>query len=116
MLDAAKPIVIAVILSFLTESMTEFLFGQAFKNIPKLTPLSWTLQYVAAGTGVTLAMFYQIDLIALTTNDLPTVIGMILTGLTIGRGSNYLHQFVGRYFPAIKPVEPAPKDFPIWRQ
>jgi hypothetical protein len=31
-----------------------------------------------------------------------TVVGMVLTGMAIGRGSNFLHQFVSQFFPAKK--------------
>ena len=100
-------------LAFLAESMTEYLFGIPFDKIPKLTPFKWTLAYIAMAVGVGLAIFYKLDLIALLADVIAetvgvqspiqvSVVGFILTGLGIGRGAAYLHDFVGRYFK--KPV------------
>src|SRR3990167_5519941 len=91
-------------LAFLVESMVEWGLGIPMDKIPKLTPYKWLLQYAAAGVGVGLAIFYSLDLIALIAQqaggEIPiTAVGEVLSGLAIGRGANYLHQFVSVYFP-----------------
>lgn len=96
-LEALHPVLIGLTLAFLTESMTEYLFGQALDRFPNLSPLRWLLQYVAAIVGVGLAFYYQVDLIALIGGDAVSPVGVTLSGLIIGRGANYFHQFVSQY-------------------
>ncbi len=92
-------------LAFLTESLVEYLFGAVADHVPAVNPYRWLLMYIAAGVGVGLALFYQLDLIAVIAQsagvalDLsaPTKVGMVLSGLAIGRGANYLNQFVSTY-------------------
>lgn len=97
------------LLAFVTESMTEYIFGQAANHIPKLEPLKWLLVYVPLVPGIGLAFFYKIDLVwllAQALNDqlgisLPiqlSWVGMVITGLSIGRGSNYVHDLATRFF------------------
>lgn len=100
-----SPLVILAVtfaLAFLTESLTEYLFGIPFDRLPKLKPYRWLLQYLAAGVGVSLSLYYVLDLIALIAQlaggVLPvTPVGMVLTGLIIGRGANYLNDFLVTY-------------------
>lgn len=100
-------------LAFLAESMTEYVIGTLFDKIEKWKPLKWVQAYFALVVGVCLAVFYKLDLIALLADVIAettgvqspiqvSVVGFILTGLGIGRGAAYLHDFVGRYFK--KPV------------
>ena len=84
-------------LGFLTESMVEYLFGQAIDHFKKLEPLRWALMYVAAAVGVGLSFYYGLDLVSLIFEGAPSPVGIALTGLAIGRGANYLHQFVSTY-------------------
>ena len=98
---------VAFALAFLTESLVEYLFGTLFDKVAKLTPLKWALMYVAAGVGVALALYWQIDLIAVIANGVASmagveaswkvsVVGEILSGLAIGRGANFLHDFISK--------------------
>ena len=100
--------ILAVIflLSFLVESLVEYLFGQFFSHIPSLNPYSWTLMYISAIVGVVAAFVYQFDLISLLGSYVGQPIpinslGIVLTGLAIGRGANYLHDLVAKFF--VKP-------------
>jgi hypothetical protein len=93
----------AFALAFLIESLVEYLVGEPINHSPKLIPFKWLLMYVSACIGVGLSIFYKIDLIALIFQREATIVGIVITGLAIGRGSNYLHQFVSKFFPG-KPV------------
>lgn len=107
--------ILAVIflMAFMVESLVEYLFGQAVSHLPMLQPYSWLLMYFAAIVGVIGAFLYGFDLLYLLGNYLavpvdafpvmaqPTWFGILLTGLAIGRGSNYLHDLVAKFF--VKP-------------
>lgn len=104
---------LSFLLSFLIESGTEYIVGTPMSKIEKLKPYTWLLMYVSMGAGVGLSFYYQLDLIALLPTWLaeltkesavysPTPVGYILSGLAIGRGSNYLHQVMSKFFP-VKP-------------
>lgn len=104
---------LSFLLSFLIESSVEYIFGTPMAKIEKLKPFTWLLMYVAMAAGVGLSFFYQLDLVALLPVWLdslaegagsyaPTPVGYVLTGLAIGRGSNYLHQVMSKFFP-VKP-------------
>lgn len=90
-------------LAFLVESLVEYLFGQAFAHIPIFSQYSWALMYIAAAVGVLSAFIYSFDLIATLGNYIGMPIpvnwlGISLTGLAIGRGSNYIHDLVTKFF------------------
>jgi hypothetical protein len=100
--------VLAVIflMAFLVESMVEYLFGTPFDKIPALQPYKWLLMYVAAIVGVAGAFIYRIDILYLLGGFVGaafdvTFFGMVMTGLSIGRGANYLHDIVDKFF--VKP-------------
>jgi len=95
---------LSVGLAFLAESLVEYLFGTLFDKIPSLEAYKWTLIYVSMGVGILMAFHYQLDLIALIANlaEYPieqTWLGILLTGVVIGRGANFVHQFVSEYLP-----------------
>ena len=105
--------ILAVIflLAFLVESLVEYLFGQVFEHVPALVPWSWCLMYIAAIVGVLGAFIYKFDLLFLLAVYLGVPLisswfGIALTGLAIGRGSNYLHDIVVKFFD--KPIASDP--------
>jgi hypothetical protein len=54
-------------------------------------------RYVAALAAIGLALAYQVDVLSMTIAGLsPSLLGMVLTGLIISRGSNYVHDWIGR--------------------
>lgn len=90
-------------LAFLTESATEYIFGTPMDKFG-LSGFKWALMYISLAVGIGLAFYYQLDLIALLATvvgeEIATSwVGYCLTGFGIGRGANWLHQFVGTYFP-----------------
>jgi len=91
------------LLAFLVESLVEYLFSPFFEKLPALQPHRWMLMYVAAGVGVGGCFFYGFDLLYLLGGYLDAEIqlswlGMLLTGLAVGRGSNFVHDLVSRFF------------------
>ena len=83
----------------------EYFAGTPMDKIPKFKPYKWLLMYVAIAVSIPVSFYYQFDLIALLGGFLGKVmpvswVGIVLSGLAIGRGSNFLHQFVSKFFPA----------------
>ena len=89
-------------LAFICESMVEYLFASWIAQLP--AKWKWVdelepLKYISLLVGVALAASYGLDIIYEVfgaTASWPQV-GVIVTGLTIGRGSNYCHDFWSRY-------------------
>jgi len=104
------------LLAYLTETLVEAIFGKLFDHIPKLAPFHWLQEYLALGVGVIGAFVYDFDLIYLLGEFLRNILaegldlgvlqplvehndfGVLLTGLSIGMGAQYLHDAVVRYF------------------
>lgn len=110
MSNALVLLAVAFALAFLTESFVEYVFGIPMKKIAKLQPHVWTLNYVALAVGVGVAFYYSIDLISLIAQTAggewgATPVGIVLTGMIIGRGSNFLSDFVYKYLKT-KPDQP----------
>ena len=98
------PAALAFLLAFLTESTTEYVFGTLFDKFPKLAPFKWMLMYISAGVGVFVSFHYQLDLVAFIkemfgAKAMVTPVGIVFTGLSVGRGANYIHQLMSQYFP-----------------
>ena len=96
-MDYAVQIATALFLAFLTESMTEYLFGAIADKVTQLQPFKWLLMYVAAAVGVGLTFWYKLDLVELIRQGEPTWPGMLLSGLAVGRGANYISDLVSKY-------------------
>lgn len=86
------------LLATLTESTAEFLFGS-------IELLKTWMPYIALGIGVLVSIAYRLDILnALFGVSAPEpYVGWIVTGLIIGRGSSWLHDFVGRWISPPKP-------------
>lgn len=98
-MEFVQIVVLALALAFMAESMVEYIFGEVADHFEKIAPYKWLLMYIALAAGVGMAFWYQVDLISLITGDGVTVLGNILTGLAIGRGANFVHDFVSTYLP-----------------
>ena len=95
---------IILFMAFLVESLVEYFFGEIANHVPALEQWKWLLMYVAAAVGIVAAFIYQFDLISLIASWLEVELnaspfGIVLTGLAIGRGANYIHQIISTYFP-----------------
>jgi hypothetical protein len=104
---------VIILFAFLVESLVEYIFGAIAEHVPVLKPYQWLLMYVAMAVGVLGAFVYKFDLINLASQflevDIPiTTLGIVISGMAIGRGSNYIHQLVSKFFK--KPD--APKVIP----
>jgi hypothetical protein len=95
-------------ITFIVEASVEYIFGTIFDKVPKLVPYKWVLMYVSLLVGIGVSFFYKFDLLSLLATTLGisfsvTWVGILFSGLVIGRGSNFLHQFVSKFFPAKQP-------------
>jgi hypothetical protein len=110
-------LLITLLLAFMVETLVEFLFGELFSHIPALLPHKWLLMYIAIGAAIGMAFFYQLDLPFLLAQFLEVEWeplscvswpGMLASGIAIGKGSNYLHDLIKKFF--VKPS--SPQDMP----
>ena len=103
-----------VILATLAESLIEYLVRPLVKPWVEGDPPDDTtylhardliLRYTAALVGVVLCVVYRADLLALVGLASPwPVAGQVLTGLLIGRGSNFVHDFASRWISPVAPT------------
>lgn len=94
-------------LAFLVETLVEALFGRIADHVPVLQQFKWLLIYIAVAVGVLGAFVYRFDLIYLLSLYMQSAVpktnfGIAITGVSIGMGAGYIHQFVSKYFPAQK--------------
>jgi len=98
---------VMIFVAFLIETLVEAALGTLFEKVPKLAPFKWCLMYVAIAAGVFAAFLYKFDLVYMLATFLGaegiqvTVFGIVITGLGIGKGSNYLHDIFKKFF--VKP-------------
>lgn len=91
-------------LSFVVETLVEALFGRLADHVPALGPYKWALIYLAVVAGIGGAWVYRFDLLALLGQFTgapvgSTPYGITLTGISIGMGAAYIHQFISKFFP-----------------
>lgn len=109
-------ILLALILAFLIESLTEYIFGTVFDKVAILQPFKWTLMYISALVGIFFCLFFKLDLLYILTTIgavfagqeaiiAISVPGMVITGVAVGRGANYLHDFISKYLPSKPPAQ-----------
>jgi ABC-type multidrug transport system fused ATPase/permease subunit len=109
--EELKLLVLALALAFLAESMTEYVFGQAVDHFDVLEKFRWSLIYVALAAGIGLAFAYQVDLLALIGGKMESQLGYAMSGLVIGRGANFVHDFISRYIrPDFEVFFPGPDE------
>lgn len=96
---------IIFILSFIVQTLVEAFFSDFFLKIPVLTPYQWTQKYIAWVVALVGAFIYQFDVLFIIGKyiaelmhvDPPVVLtsyGVFLTGIAIGKGSNYIHGLI----------------------
>lgn len=77
------------LLAFLTETLVEYFFAGVFEKYN----VADYLKYLAAAVGVALCLGYKVDILLQLADLVPVhpVIGQVVTGIIVGRGSNYLN-------------------------
>lgn len=81
----------ALVLAFIIEAVLEYVFGIWWTPVPEaLRPK--ILMAVGLVLGVALCLAYRVDLLA-ELGLSSSIIGQVLTGTLVGRGSDYLHAF-----------------------
>lgn len=76
----------------LVEGFVEFAFGKVLND-------PWP-GYIALALGVAVCVIWQLDLLAeLGMVAIIPFAGQVATGILVGRGSNYLHDFVAKFLP-----------------
>jgi hypothetical protein len=94
------------LLALMIEAVVEYFLGPIFDTAAWLKPYKWALMYVAAVVGILGCWIYQFDIMYLMGGYLsidggflqqPSPFGIVLTGLTVGRGSNAVHDLIMRF-------------------
>ena len=71
------------------EGLVTFLFSKDEVSQP-------VLRYIALAMGVALAVAYDVDILAaMGMTSVVPLVGNIVSGIVIGRGSNYVNDLVG---------------------
>ena len=105
LLDLSVNFFLMFVFAGLVEALTEFVFAPLFDNLGWLDKNKWLLPYTPIPLGILGAIMYQFDIlyevsrIAGGTVEV-NALGLVLTGVLIARGSNFLHQYTERWFPA----------------
>jgi len=87
-----EPFIGAILLAVLIEGTITYLFGESTEENQK----HW-LRYVSLAFGVVAAVAYQVDIFGdLGVTAMAPWIGYVTTGLIIGRGSNYVNDFISK--------------------
>lgn len=81
------------LLAVIIEGTVKYLLGEAPDGFTR--PY---IQYITLGLGVVLSVLYQVDILAMIglVSPIPYV-GYVVSGLIIGRGSNYLNDIIGNF-------------------
>ena len=98
-----------LVLASLSEAIVEYLFAPIVDVGPHDEPippggngrLNWRvliLRYLSVFIGVSLCIIYQVDLLTFFGLASPWPwVGYLVTGILIGRGSNFVHDFASRW-------------------
>ena len=79
----------ALVLAFFVEAILEYVFGIWWKPMSEDLRAK-VLMAVGLVLGVALCLSYRVDLLA-ELGLAPSIVGQVLTGAVVGRGSDYLH-------------------------
>jgi len=95
-METVTPFAAVFALAFLCESLTEYFFADPLARLG-IKPAY--LRYVAALVGVALALLYGLDALQTFLSLSPRIdhLGEVLTGLMLGRGANYVHDFYSKF-------------------
>lgn len=102
MLGTVATLTAILVLAAVAEALVEHLVKPVVGTVdPPARGIDWrelALRYISALIGVGLCILYRADLLVLLQLHPPWPwIGYIITGLLIGRGSNFVHDFATRW-------------------
>jgi len=80
-----------------TEGTVEYLFGTLFDKVAQLNQYKWALMYVSLGLGIFLAFHYNLDIPFLLLNLPASPVGVVGTGIIMGRGANFVNDVWDRF-------------------
>lgn len=87
-------IVGAFLLATFVEGLITYLLG---KTDEYAGPREW-IKYLSLALGVVVSLLYRVDILAATgLVAIHPIVGYVVSGLIIGRGSNYLNDFVSLF-------------------
>ena len=94
MITIAVPIVLYVTIAVVIETLVEFLVAPLLDRVGR----SWLLPYAACLFGIGFSFAYRLDILRALLGIVPVhpIIGHLVTGLALGRGSNFVHDLFGR--------------------
>jgi len=94
-------LVLAAVGEALVEHLVKPIVDAADSSGAPPAGLDWralVLRYISAALGVGLCLLYRADLLLLLQLQPPWPwVGFVITGLLIGRGSNFVHDFATRW-------------------
>lgn len=117
-----------IFFSAVLEAVVEYVFGIPSDYVPWLAKnKAWMIPLVAIALGVVGAFIFQIDLFyiygqfiegvmteitgtSIAMNIYLTPFGIVLTGVWLARGSNFVHEFFKKHFN----LETALKKWSVW--
>ena len=83
---------VALVLAAVVEAVLEYVLGTWFVPLANATRQK-VVMAVGLVVGIALALSYQVDILA-ALGLAPSLVGQVVTGALIGRGSDYLHGFI----------------------
>ena len=106
-MDPLSQLTLILFLAFIAEGMTEYFARPILAALGSINSSPMWLRYVAMLVGIGLSVAYRADLLLIIGfQAIHPMVGVVLTGILIGRGSNYMHDLVDRYFqPTPKPLD-----------
>ena len=75
-----------------TEGVVEYLAGKLLDLLNVLPKYHEWLAYLSVGVGIFFAFWYKVDVIYLWLGEAYSPVGVVLTGVLIGRGANAIHK------------------------
>ena len=79
-----------------TEGAVEYMLGILFERVEALWKYQWILRYASLAAGVFLAFVYGLDLPNLWLELPASPVGIVMTGIVIGRGANGVHNVASK--------------------
>lgn len=91
------------LMAFLVEAVVEAVFGKVAEHVAAIQPYDWLLAYIAYAIGIGGAFIYGFDLLHILGEFLQapvpaTWFGIALTGVGVGRGSNFINDIMAKFF------------------